>query len=80
MTSTIRIIVFLLFAVSLLSACSTWNKLDRTERGAVIGGGTGVAVGNMVSPGVGGTVIGGALGAVGGGVIGRETDDDDDKK
>ena len=57
------------------TGCATWDKLDRTEKGAVIGGGTGALVGSAVSPGVGGAVVGGAVGAVGGGVIGHETDD-----
>ena len=59
---------------SLLSGCSTWDKLNNTEKGAVIGTGTGVAVGNVISPGIGGTVVGGALGGAGGGLIGREED------
>ena len=54
------------------SGCSTWHKLDDTERGAVIGGGTGALVGSTA--GTGGAVIGGALGAVGGGVIGHEVE------
>ena len=77
--NTEEILVWILIIV-LLSGCSTWDKFDRTEKGAVIGGGTGVVVGNIVSPGVGGTVIGGALGAVGGGVIGHETDDEKNRK
>ena len=58
-----------------LAACSTWNKLNRTEKGAVIGGGTGVAVGNIVSPGLGGTLVGGAAGAGVGALVGHETED-----
>ena len=68
--------VLICAGILMSSGCATWSKLDDTEKGAVIGGGTGVAVGNIVSPGLGGTVIGGALGAVGGGVIGHETDRD----
>lgn len=56
----------------LISGCSTWRKLNGTEKGAVIGGGTGAVVGDIVAPGVGGTVVGGAIGAVGGGLIGSE--------
>lgn len=63
-----------------LVSCSTWDKLNRTEKGAVIGGGAGVAVGNIISPGVGGTAVGGALGAAGGGLIGHEQDKDREKK
>jgi len=55
--------------------CATWNKLSGTERGAVIGGASGAAVGNAVGGrGAGGTLLGGAAGAVGGGLIGREMD------
>jgi uncharacterized protein YcfJ len=62
--------------IIMLSGCSTWRKLDDTEKGAVIGGGSGAVVGNAVAPGLGGTVVGGALGAVGGGLIGHESDED----
>ena len=44
--------IIALLALSLaacsLSGCSTWDKLDRTERGAVIGTGGGAAVGAAV--------------------------------
>lgn len=59
-------------AASSLSGCSTWDKLDRTERGAVIGTGGGAAVGAAVG-GTKGAVVGGVLGGVGGGVIGHTT-------
>ena len=61
---------------SALPGCSTWDKLDRTEKGAVIGGGSGAVLGSAVG-GTTGTVVGGAAGAVGGGLIGRHTEDDD---
>ncbi len=57
-------------------SCHTWNKLNDTEKGAVIGGGTGAVVGSSVAPGVGGAVVGGAVGALGGGVIGHEIEKD----
>ena len=66
--------------VMMLSGCSTWRKLNGTEKGAVIGGGAGAIVGDIVAPGVGGTVVGGALGAVGGGLIGHEEDKDRRRK
>ncbi len=71
-----KIIVFIccLTILAMVSGCTTWRKLNNKEKGAVIGGGTGAVVGNVISPGVGGTVIGGAAGAVGGGLIGREED------
>lgn len=66
--------VFLVFS---LGACSTWRKLNNTEKGAVIGTGTGAAIGTSVSPGLGGAVIGGAAGGLGGGLIGNEIDRDE---
>lgn len=69
-----------LFLSCAVCACSTWNKLDNKEKGAVIGGGTGAVVGNSVSPGLGGTVIGGAVGALGGGAVGHEMDRDDRRR
>ena len=66
--------------VMMLSACSTWRKLNNTEKGAVIGGGSGALVGDLVAPGLGGTVVGGAIGAVGGGLIGNEVDKGNNKR
>jgi hypothetical protein len=68
---------FILSSAALLAGCSTWNKLNDTEKGAVIGGGTGVAVGNAVSPGLGGTVVGGAAGAGVGALAGHEYHEND---
>lgn len=71
---------YLCVAIALLivcqSACSTWNKLNNTEKGAVIGTGTGVAVGGAVG-GTPGAIIGGVGGGVGGGVLGHEVDKDE---
>lgn len=61
-----------------LSSCSTWQKLDDRERGTVIGGASGAALGSAVDDGgAAGTVIGGALGAGAGNLIGDEVDEDD---
>ena len=68
------------FAACLLlcsSGCSTWQKLDQKERGAVIGAGSGAVVGNAIGGGTGGTLLGGAAGALGGGLIGNEMDKTD---
>lgn len=62
-------------AICGLSGCSTWDKLDRTERGALIGAGGGAAVGGVMG-GTEGAVLGGVGGGVAGGVIGHNTDDD----
>ncbi len=52
-----------------LSGCVS----TRAERGAVIGGAGGAAVGAIASGTVGGAVIGGAAGAAAGYVIGKNT-------
>lgn len=70
------ILLTLILAVA-ISGCSTWEKLDRTEKGAVIGAGTGAAIGGAAGDGTG-ALVGGAAGAVGGGLIGRELDRDED--
>jgi hypothetical protein len=58
-----------------LSGCSTWNKLDNREKGAVMGTGGGAAIG-AAAGGTKGAVVGGVLGGVAGGVIGHNTDED----
>ena len=52
-----------------LAGCSTWDKLDSSEKGAVIGAGAGAAGGAAVS---GGSALGTAAGAAVGGVVGHE--------
>lgn len=74
-STTARVAAFLILLTA--SGCSTWDKLNNKEKGAVIGGGTGVVVGNAVAPGLGGTVVGGAAGALTGGVVGNEMDKND---
>lgn len=66
-------LVVAVLAIGGLSGCATWDKLDRTERGAVIGTGGGAAVGGVVG-GTKGAVLGGVAGGVAGGVIGHNTD------
>jgi len=55
-----------------LAGCSTWDKLDNSEKGAVIGAGAGAAGGAAVS---GGGALGTAAGAAVGGVVGHEVGD-----
>lgn len=61
------------------SGCSTWNKLNTTEKGAVTGGAVGSGLGAIVGSQVGapgaGIAIGGAAGAATGGLIGHEFDE-----
>ncbi len=59
-----------------VSSCSTWDKLNKTEKGAVIGTGSGAALGSAVG-GTEGAIIGGVGGGVAGGLIGNEMDEDD---
>ena len=75
MKRVVRIAAFLACLLS-MAGCSTWDKFNSTEKGAIIGGGTGVAVGNVVAPGLGGTVVGGAAGAGIGALAGHEYGDD----
>lgn len=79
-TRTFRatLVLSLLIACGGLAGCSTWEKLDRTEKGAVIGGGAGTVIG-AEQGGAPGALIGGAAGAAGGGLIGRATEEDDDE-
>jgi len=73
--------VLILTIVSGCLGCSTWNKLDNTEKGAIIGGASGAAVGNAVGGrGPAGTLIGGAAGAAGGALIGREMGKNDRRR
>ena len=73
MNHTYKAVISALLLI-VFSGCSTWNRLDNSDKGAVIGGGTGAVVGDAIVPGVGGTLVGGAVGAVGGSLIGREED------
>lgn len=62
----------LILLISLSSGCATWRKLNNTEKGGAIGGGTGLVIGAAVGGPVG-CVIGGAAGAFCGAVIGGES-------
>lgn len=68
--------VLAMFAVT---GCATWDKLDKTERGAVIGTGGGAAVGAAVG-GTKGAVLGGVAGGVAGGVFEHEREKRDKRK
>ena len=62
------------------TGCSTWRKLDNTEKGAAIGVGSGAVVGGAVGGSPLGAVIGGAGGGVAGGLIGNEMDKDNRRR
>jgi osmotically inducible lipoprotein OsmB len=55
-------------ATVVMGGCAQWDRLSGSEKGAVIGAGTGAAVGNAV----GGGTLGTLGGAAAGGVIGHE--------
>lgn len=61
------------------AGCSTWDKLNKTEKGAVIGGTSGAVIGGETG-GTGGAILGGTAGAAGGGLIGREMDKEDEDR
>jgi osmotically inducible lipoprotein OsmB len=59
------------------AGCSTWDKLDQSEKGAVIGAGAGAAGGAVLSKGSGlGTAAGAAVGGVVGHEVGKRKEDD----
>lgn len=70
-----KIIAISLLAVSLLGGCETWNSMGKTEKGAIIGAGSGALIGTAVSGDAKGALIGGAVGGVGGGVIGHQMEE-----
>ena len=71
-SAMLRNMISLSLILMALSGCSTWRKLNNTEKGGTIGGGAGILVGAAVGGPVG-AVVGGAAGAFGGIVIGSES-------
>ena len=63
-----RRVLAVALAATLAGGCAQWDRLSGSEKGAVIGAGTGAAVGNAV----GGGTLGTLGGAAAGGVIGHE--------
>jgi osmotically inducible lipoprotein OsmB len=64
-----------------LTACSTWEGLSKSEKGAVIGAGVGGVAGAAASDGgVLGTVGGAAVGGVVGNQVGKHQEKKDDKQ
>ena len=76
-------LVWLLLALAILNfstGCSTWDKMNNTEKGAVIGAGSGAAVVGGATGSALGAAVGGAAAGVAGGLIGNEMDKDEDKQ
>lgn len=54
---------------SIMTACSTWDGMSKSEKGTVIGTGAGAVIGAQMSDG---KILGTAGGAVAGGLIGGQ--------
>lgn len=58
--------------IALITACSTWDGMSKSEKGTVIGTGAGAVIGAQMSDGrVLGTAGGAAVGAVIGNQVGK---------
>jgi outer membrane lipoprotein SlyB len=55
---------------AILLSCAEWNKMNKTEQGAVIGAGAGGALGTIIGAESGNTLIGLLIGGVVGGAAG----------
>jgi outer membrane protein OmpA-like peptidoglycan-associated protein len=71
-------IVATVLCITMLFGCSTWQGMDNTKKGAVIGVGGGAATGAIIGKAAGNTALGAIIGAaVGGGagvLIGKKMD------
>jgi len=63
-----RRVLAVAIAAMLAGGCAQWDQLSGSQKGTVIGAGTGAAVGHAV----GGGAVGTLGGAAAGGVIGHE--------
>ncbi|MGN6511526.1 MAG: OmpA family protein [Chitinophaga sp.] len=59
-----------LAGVLLISSCSTWQGMNNTKKGAVIGTGGGAAAGAVIGKAAGNTALGAIIGAAVGGTAG----------
>ncbi len=76
--TTGAVVAFLALIGAGSTGCATWEEMNRTERGAIIGAASGAAVGGAVGRHQGsttkGVIIGAAVGGAAGAVIGRQMD------
>ena len=63
------------FAAVMAAGCSTWDNMSKQEKGTVLGGAAGAAVGNATVGGPLGTVGGAAAGGVIGNQVGKRQDE-----
>jgi hypothetical protein len=68
-------IITISFMLGSLSGCETWDGMGKTEKGAIIGAGSGALIGTAVTGDAKGALIGGAAGGIGGGVIGHQMEE-----
>lgn len=64
------IVAMALASTLLFSSCSTWQGMDNTKKGAVIGTGGGAAAGAVIGKAAGNTALGAIIGAAVGGTAG----------
>lgn len=62
-------IITLVAGLAIITACSTWDGMSKSEKGTVIGTGAGAVIGAQMSDG---KILGTAGGAVAGGFIGNQ--------
>jgi len=70
MTKNLNAIVAVTLSATLLFGCSTWQSMDNTKKGAVIGVGGGAATGAAIGKAAGNTALGAIIGAAVGGTAG----------
>lgn len=63
-------IVAIVLSATMLFGCSTWQSMDNTKKGAVIGVGGGAATGAVIGKAAGNTALGAIIGAAVGGTAG----------
>ncbi|WP_111598622.1 OmpA family protein [Chitinophaga skermanii] len=64
------LVAFALIGALLFSSCSTWQNMDNSKKGAVIGTGGGAAAGAVIGKVAGNTALGAIIGAAVGGTAG----------
>lgn len=63
------------FAAVMAAGCSTWDSMSKAEKGTVLGGAAGAAVGNATVGGPLGTIGGAAAGGVVGHEVGKRQEE-----
>lgn len=76
-----KTMIFIAGAIIILSGCDTTKKMNKSQKGAVIGSTSGAVLGGVIGNNVGnknntalGAIIGAVVGGVAGGIIGNKMD------